>query len=65
VARLAELVQQPKSNYERWLVEVKRVYPPGWLAAGGPIVTIRSDSRFGRHVLPSQKIAGQSPSTDP
>lgn len=43
-------VKQPKSNYNRWLSEVKRAYPPGWLAAGGPIVTIRPDSRFSRHL---------------
>ncbi|MFG1709156.1 DUF6349 family protein [Nonomuraea sp. M3C6] len=43
-------VQQPKTNYERWLAEIRRAYPPGWLEAGGPIVTIRSDSRFSRHM---------------
>ncbi|MEV0617645.1 DUF6349 family protein [Nonomuraea sp. NPDC050404] len=43
-------VKVPKSNYERWLAEVKRAYPPGWLEVGGPIVTIRTDSRFSRHV---------------
>ncbi|PRX66179.1 hypothetical protein B0I32_106315 [Nonomuraea fuscirosea] len=42
-------VKPSKSNYERWLSDVKRAYPPGWLEAGGPIVTIRADSRFSRH----------------
>lgn len=42
-------VQRPKSNYDRWLTEIKRAYPRGWLEAGGPIVTVRPDSRFGRH----------------
>jgi hypothetical protein len=50
-------VQQPKANYERWLTEVKRAYPPAWLEAGGPIVTIRSDSRFSRH-LPGRAPGG-------
>ncbi|MDP9843340.1 DUF6349 family protein [Streptosporangium lutulentum] len=38
-----------KKVYERWLAEVKRAYPIGWLEAGGPIVTIRRDSAFSRH----------------
>lgn len=42
-------VKLPKSNHSRWLAEVKRAYPPGWLESGGPIVTIRADSRFSRH----------------
>ncbi|MEV0149756.1 MULTISPECIES: DUF6349 family protein [unclassified Nonomuraea] len=50
-------VQRPKSNYERWLVQVKRAYPPGWLEAGGPIITVRPDSRFGRH-LPGKAPGG-------
>ncbi|MFF0770911.1 DUF6349 family protein [Nonomuraea wenchangensis] len=50
-------VKPPKSNYARWLVEVGRAYPPGWLEAGGPIVTVRADSRFSRH-LPGKAPGG-------
>ncbi|MFF3665430.1 DUF6349 family protein [Microtetraspora malaysiensis] len=42
-------VRQPGSNHARWLAGVKRAYPDGWLEAGGPIVTVRADSRFSRH----------------
>ncbi|GAA1768592.1 DUF6349 family protein [Nonomuraea bangladeshensis] len=50
-------VKPPKSNHARWLVEVGRAYPPGWLEAGGPIVTVRADSRFSRH-LPGKAPGG-------
>ncbi|MEV4748982.1 DUF6349 family protein [Streptosporangium sp. NPDC049248] len=33
----------------RWRAKVDRAYPPGWLAAGGPIVVIRTDPAFARH----------------
>ncbi|WP_433426219.1 DUF6349 family protein (plasmid) [Microtetraspora malaysiensis] len=48
-------VKPCKSNYAKWRAEVDRAYPPGWIDAGGPIVTVRSDSRFSRHLV------GQSP----
>lgn len=38
-----------KQVYARWLAKVKQGYPPGWLEAGGPIVTIRRDSSQARH----------------
>jgi hypothetical protein len=50
-------VRQPGSNHQRWLAEVKRAYPDGWLEAGGPVVTVRADSRFARH-LPGKAPGG-------
>jgi hypothetical protein len=45
------------TNYQRWLEEVKRAYPEAWLDAGGPIVTVRADSRFSRH-MPAKAPGG-------
>ncbi|WP_433235303.1 DUF6349 family protein [Streptosporangium sp. CA-135522] len=33
----------------RWRVKVDKAYPPGWLEAGGPIITVRKDSALSRH----------------
>ncbi|MEU9887979.1 DUF6349 family protein [Sphaerisporangium sp. NPDC051011] len=49
-------VRRPGSNVERWRAEVKRAYPEGWLEAGGPLVTMRPDSRLSRH-RPSTPLA--------
>lgn len=57
-------VRQPGSNYERWLDEVKKAYPPGWLEAGGPIVTVRPDSRFSRHLPGKAPFGGYDLAAD-
>jgi hypothetical protein len=36
----------PASDLARWLARIGHLYPPGWFAAGGPVLTVRaSDDR--------------------
>lgn len=41
--------QMTKSQQSRWAEQVRAVYPPGWVDAGGPIITWR-DGAGHRHV---------------
>lgn len=40
---LPVVARKPHENGQQWLAKVAAVYPPGWVAAGGPVRTTRPE----------------------